>query len=75
MNFSGRWDRPTRVPWKPRIGLKSLTPSPELVKSLPIDRSVERAERFVGGTTEALASLKRFAGEGPRDYADRRKTP
>jgi deoxyribodipyrimidine photo-lyase len=63
------------IAWKPSALIPSLMPSSELLESLPIDRSVGRADSFDGGTTEGLARLKRFIRDALPYYAERRNAP
>lgn len=58
-----------RVSWKVDRKIKSSSISPELIDRLHIDRSVDCAAAFRGGTDAALAALRRFVRERLRDYA------
>jgi deoxyribodipyrimidine photo-lyase len=64
-----------RVPWRPPRGFQSISPSPELLGTLALDRTVAGAPDFAGGTSAALARLKRFIGSGLAHYAMRRNAP
>jgi deoxyribodipyrimidine photo-lyase len=68
-------NRAVHVPWQPRHAIASVASSPALLESLPLDRSVARADQFEGGTTAALKRMKRFISDGLRHYADRRNAP
>jgi len=61
--------------WQPPRRLESLIAAPELLDTLPIDRTVAKADHFAGGTTIALAHLKRFMRKGLPQYAERRNAP
>jgi deoxyribodipyrimidine photo-lyase len=64
-----------RVKWNPRRKPDSLAPSLQLTARLHIDISVQPVNCFHGGTTEALATLRRFVHERLRNYKDRRNLP
>ena len=63
-----KWQQPSRT-------IASLAPSAALLDSLPLDRSIRRADQFDGGTTAALARLKLFLRDGLPRYAERRNAP
>ncbi len=67
--------RRVRVPWRQPRGLQSINPSRELLDALALDRTVAAAPDFTGGTTAALARLKRFIDGGLAHYAARRNAP
>lgn len=67
--------RAVRVQWLRPRGLQSINPSRELFGKLAIDRTVSASPDFIGGTTAALARLKRFVGDGLAYYATRRNAP
>ena len=69
-------NRSVHLKWpQPSGRTPSLTPSAALLDSLPLDRSIGRADQFDGGTTAALARLKRFLRDGLSHYAERRNAP
>jgi deoxyribodipyrimidine photo-lyase len=67
--------RAVRVKWHAPRGTDSIVPSRDLIDTLALNRSLAAAPRFVGGTTAALARLKRFVGTGLAHYAERRNAP
>lgn len=67
--------RAVRVKWHPPRGTNSTAPSRELIDTLALNRAVTAAPGFTGGTTAALARLKRFTAAGLAHYAERRNAP
>ena len=63
------------VPWQRKRTIASLAPSLDLLKSLPLDQSVPRTDQFDGGTTAALARMKRFIRDALPHYSERRNAP
>ncbi|MGA2411472.1 MAG: deoxyribodipyrimidine photo-lyase [Candidatus Binataceae bacterium] len=68
-------NRAVHIPRPRSHRIETLRPVPELLDALPLDRSIGKAEMFTGGTTAALASLKRFVRDGLPHYAERRNAP
>jgi deoxyribodipyrimidine photo-lyase len=66
---------PVRVHWHKPRGLRSITPSDDLLDTLALDRSAAAAPEFVGGTTAGLERLKRFIRADLAHYAARRNAP
>jgi deoxyribodipyrimidine photo-lyase len=55
--------------------LESIIPTRDKLDAFAIDRTVGVAPDFIGGTTAALARLKRFVGDNLAHYATRRNAP
>ena len=68
-------NRAVRVAWQRPRRFQSVDPSRELIDTLALDREVAAAADFAGGTTAALARLKRFVETGLTHYATRRNAP
>jgi deoxyribodipyrimidine photo-lyase len=68
-------NRKVRVPWRPPRGFSSIAPTHDLIGTLGLDPKVLNASEFVGGTTVALARLKRFITSDLAHYATRRNAP
>jgi deoxyribodipyrimidine photo-lyase len=73
-------NRKVRVAWQQPRGLQShqlesIVPASDTLDAFAIDRTIEVAPDFTGGTTAALARLKRFVGDGLAHYAERRNAP
>lgn len=66
-----------RVRWNQKQGAKiaSLIPSVDLTRLLRIDCTVHPVDGFRGGTTEALARLRRFVRIRLANYRDSRNHP
>ncbi|HUA33760.1 MAG TPA: hypothetical protein VMA09_09170, partial [Candidatus Binataceae bacterium] len=64
-----------RVRWNPKRKPASLTPGPELLRMVHVDSSVQCVAGFRGGTTQALAALRRFVRARLAHYKDDRNHP
>jgi deoxyribodipyrimidine photo-lyase len=71
-------DDPPHAPRKDSLGIHidgAVQPDQELIGRLDIDRSVQPAARFKGGTSKALDRLEEFCKNSLRYYHSRRNDP
>lgn len=68
-------NRVVRAKWNPPHKPEALDPRGDLLAMLRIDGSVAPVSGFTGGTTAALAALRRFISGGLEDYSQRRNHP
>jgi deoxyribodipyrimidine photo-lyase len=68
-------NRRVHVRWKMPPKLRSLSPCVELLAELKIDRAIQPVAKFRGGTTAALAELRRFIRARLAGYKQNRNRP
>jgi deoxyribodipyrimidine photo-lyase len=68
-------NRAVAVRWNLQRRISSLAVSVDLLRKVTMDRSVPPAEWIRGGTSRAIAALRRFVGERLRGYAIGRNHP
>jgi deoxyribodipyrimidine photo-lyase len=68
-------NRRVHVRWKMPCKLQSLRRGIELLADLKLDRSVQPAPEFRGGTIEALSELRGFVRNGLAGYKENRNHP
>jgi deoxyribodipyrimidine photo-lyase len=68
-------NRRVNIRWKMPRKLQSLRAGIELIDDLKVDRSIQPVTEFHGGTTAALAELRRFVGTRLAGYKENRNRP
>ncbi len=68
-------ERRVGVAWRPPRGFCTMVARRELLDTIDLDRTVAAVAEIPGGTTAALARLKRFVSNGLAHYTTERNAP